>query len=230
VLGEQVIGLREPGDDGLVELALDHVIVAVPDLAQAAAALERTVGLRASRGGRHPTLGTENMLVPLGGAYLEILAVADAGLAGSNEFGRAVLDVREAGPQFTGWVLRTGAIEDAAAQWESQVVSLSRDMPTGAQIRWRMAGLENARDRTRPLLIEWEDERTSPSFADPAHPVGPVALQHVEIGDPARLLGTWLPHIDHVRLTASGPAGVHALTLDCGGTRIVVTEDAFTGG
>jgi hypothetical protein len=213
-----------------VELALDHVIVAVPDLGRAATALERNVGLRATPGGRHARLGTENMLVPLGGAYLEIVAVADATLAETNEFGRAVLEARDAGPQFTGWVVRTPAIEDAASHWESHVVSLARETPSGTQVRWRMAGLENARNRTRPMLIEWEDERIAPPFADPVHPVGRVALDYVEIGDPARLLGIWLPHIDHVRLTASGAAGVHAVALRAGDTKIVVTQDDFTRG
>lgn len=212
-----------------MDLALDHVIVAVPDLDQAAKALERIAGLRANPGGRHPTLGTENRLVPLGGAYLEVISVADADLAATNEFGRAVLEARETGPQFTGWVVRTPAIEDAAAQWESDVVPLSRKTPAGTQVRWRMAGLENARDRTRPLLIEWEDERSAPPFAEPVHPVGRVQLRHVEVGDPARLLGTWLPHIDHVLLTASGPAGVHAVTLTAADGRIVVTSESFVG-
>lgn len=210
-----------------MDLALDHVIVAVPDLGRAASALERNRGLRATPGGRHQRLGTENMLVPLGGAYIEIVGVADAALAGTNEFGRAALEARTTGPQFMGWVVRTRAIEDAAARWESNVVALSRKTPSGAQVRWRMAGLENARDRSRPMVIEWEDERLAPPFADPGHPVGRVALEHVEIGDPARLLGTWLPHIDHVRLTASGPAGVHSLTVKAGDSKILVTEDAF---
>jgi hypothetical protein len=214
-----------------VDLALDHVIVAVPDLGRAATALERHLRLRATRGGRHPTLGTENMLVPLGGAYIEIITVADPKLAAGNAFGRAVLDARDRGrPQFTAWVVRTPAIEDTAAQWESNVVSLARETPSGTRIRWRMAGLDTVRDRTRPLLIQWEDERSAPPFADPVHPAGRVGLRHVEIGDPARVLGTWLPHIDHMLLTASGPAGVHALTLEVGNSTIVVTEDSFTDG
>ena len=172
-------------------------------------------------------MGTENMLVPLGGAYVEIIAVADAKVADTNEFGRAVLEAGHAGPHFLGWVVRTPAIEEAAPQWESDVIPLSRKTPSGRQVRWRMAGLEHARDRTRPMLIQWEEEKSAPPFADPVHPVGKVALDHVEIGDPARLLGTWLPHIDHVWLTASGTAGVHSLTLKADGTKIIMTDDAF---
>src|SRR5919202_1096892 len=137
-----------------MSLALDHVILAVPDLDRAADALERVLGLRASRGGRHMTLGTENSLVPLGGAYLEIVGVADPRVAATNEFGRAALRAHKEGPRFAGWVLRTGAIEDAAATWQSSVVPLSRRMPSGAEIRWRMAGLDRFDDTSRPLIIE----------------------------------------------------------------------------
>ena len=214
-----------------MDLALDHVIVAVPDLDDATAALERTTGLRATPGGRHPSLGTQNRLVPLGKAYLEIATVADERLAAGNEFGRAVLGARDSGPRFTGWVVRTREIEQAAPTWQSDVVSLTRDTPSGTQVGWRMAGLDNVRDPSRPLLIEWEDEHEAPAFAEPTHPVGRLRLDYVEIGDPARLLGTWLPHIDHVVLTASGQPGVHAVNLrTAADTRIVVTESSFLPG
>jgi hypothetical protein len=214
-----------------VDLALDHVIVAVPDLDVATAALQRNTGLRATPGGRHPSLGTQNRLVPLGSAYLEIATVADERLAAENEFGRAVLGARDSGPRFTGWVVRTREFEQTAPRWQSDVVSLARDTPSGTQVRWRMAGLDNAQDPSRPLLIEWEDEHEAPAFADPVHPVGRVTLDYVEIGDPARLLGTWLPHIDHVLLTASGLPGVHAVNLKGeDDTKLVVTENSFNDG
>ena len=211
-----------------MDLWLDHVVVAVPDLDAASAALERRHGLKATPGGRHPALGTHNAVVPLGGAYIEVVAVADEQLAATNEFGRAALRARDGGPRFMGWVLRTEAIEDAAAAWQSHVVPLSRRTPSGQEIRWRMVGLEHAGDPGRPMIIEWEDIASAPPSAQPVHPAGTVELGHVEIGDPARVLGTWLPHIEHLRLTASGPPGVHAITLTVDGTRAVITESSFS--
>src|SRR3712207_8062190 len=75
--GDHRCGGGARAQDGRMRLALDHVILAVPDLDQAADRLERVLGLRATRGGRHPDLGTENALVPMGGAYLELVAVTD---------------------------------------------------------------------------------------------------------------------------------------------------------
>ena len=209
-----------------MDLALDHVIVAVPDLQIASEALERRHGLRATPGGRHPALGTHNAVVPLGGAYVEIVAVEDERVAATNEFGRAALRARDA-PRFMGWVLRTDAIEDAAATWQSDVVPLSRRTPSGREIRWRMVGLEKAGNPERPMIIEWEDLAAAPPSAPPVHPAGTVELEYVEVGDPARVVGTWLPHIDHLRLTASGLPGVHAIALGVGGDKIVITESSF---
>jgi hypothetical protein len=57
---------------------IDHVILAASDLDSGAARLEAELGLVAAGGGRHDGLGTQNRIVPLGGGYLEILAIADA--------------------------------------------------------------------------------------------------------------------------------------------------------
>jgi Glyoxalase-like domain len=69
---------------------LDHVLVAVPDLAAAARVLEEEHGLTAIEGGRHPGWGTANRIVPLGDSYLELVAVVDAGEAARSPFGRWV--------------------------------------------------------------------------------------------------------------------------------------------
>jgi hypothetical protein len=209
-----------------VDLALDHVIVAVPDLDAASEALERRHRLRTVPGGRHLTLGTENVLVPLGGAYLEVITVADPEVAAGNAFGRAVLTGKEA-PRFTGWVVRTNQIEDAAATWQTNVAPLSRRTPSGAEVRWRMAGLDDAGDPVRPMVIEWEDQASAPPSMPADHPAGHVSLDRVEIGDPSRLIGIWLPHIDHVALSASNPAGVQRIVLRADDREIRLTPDSF---
>jgi glyoxalase-like protein len=209
-----------------VDLALDHVIVAVPDLATASEALERR-GLRALPGGRHLTLGTENALLPLGGAYVEVVTVADAGVAAGNAFGRAVLTARNGAPRFTGWVLRTDRIEDAAATWQTDVAPLARRTPSGTEVRWRMAGLNRAGDPVRPMVIEWEDPTAAPPFLPADHPAGRVTLARVEIGDPSRTLGTWLPHIDHVVVGASGQPGVQRVVLRVDDRELRLAADAF---
>ena len=61
-----------------LDVRIDHAIWATRDLDAAAARFEREHGLRAAGGGRHDGMGTHNRIVPLGGGYLELLAVADA--------------------------------------------------------------------------------------------------------------------------------------------------------
>lgn len=73
---------------------IDHVILAVNDLARATDELAAALGLAATGGGRHPAWGTANRLVWLGDSYLELVGVEDPELAASGWFGRAVLEAQ----------------------------------------------------------------------------------------------------------------------------------------
>ena len=69
---------------------LDHVLIAVADVAAAARELEARHGLTSIKGGRHPGYGTANRIVPLGDSYLELVTVADESEAAESvrELGR----------------------------------------------------------------------------------------------------------------------------------------------
>jgi len=54
---------------------IDHVLIAVPDLGPSVRAVEEQLGMLSLEGGRHPDWGTANRIVPLGEAYLELVAV-----------------------------------------------------------------------------------------------------------------------------------------------------------
>ena len=71
-------------------MRIDHVIYACADLDAAAARVEAELGVAAVGGGRHEGLGTHNRIVPLGGGYLELLAIADADESAGSAFGAAV--------------------------------------------------------------------------------------------------------------------------------------------
>jgi hypothetical protein len=70
---------------------IDHVIYAAADLDAATARIEDELGLTAVGGGRHEGHGTRNRIVPLGGGYLEVLAIADPREASTSEFGSGLL-------------------------------------------------------------------------------------------------------------------------------------------
>src|ERR671934_50133 len=58
-------------------MRIDHVIWKAADLDRGAARIAAEYGLRDDGGGRHVGIGTHNRVFPLGGGYLEVLAVAD---------------------------------------------------------------------------------------------------------------------------------------------------------
>jgi len=71
-------------------LRINHIMYAVRDLDTAAARFADEHGLVAVAGGRHPGWGTENRIVAPGGAYLELVQVADPARASADEHPGAV--------------------------------------------------------------------------------------------------------------------------------------------
>ena len=96
-------------------LAIDPVIVLVEDLDAAARRYDEHKGLGSVPGGRHPGHGTANRIVPLGGSYLELMAVVDRVEADSSPLGRWVRRrLGEVGESPGALCLRTDDIEGAA--------------------------------------------------------------------------------------------------------------------
>ena len=170
-------------------LAIDHVIVPVADLADAAAALERKHGLGSVAGGRHPTWGTANRIVPLGDTYIELVAVVEPATASQSPFGTWIATTTPGAP--LGWVVRTTAIDEIGRRLGLTVVAGSRVAPGGEQITWRTVGLDVAiRERGLPFFIEWGDGVPFPGSAQVPHPRGPARLTRLSVdADPLRLHG-----------------------------------------
>ena len=57
---------------------LDHVVWGVPSIAPVAERLLADHGLLTLSGGVHPAWGTQNAIVPMSGAYLELVEVCDS--------------------------------------------------------------------------------------------------------------------------------------------------------
>jgi len=186
-------------------MRIDHVIWATTDLAGATSRLAAEHGLADVGGGRHEGIGTHNRVLPLGGGYLEVLAVADAAEAARSPLGRAVAAAPEG---LLGWAV---AVEDVAAhavRLDLPVTTIAR-----AGLTARLAGvLEAMADSSLPFFIERD-----PGVADPGAASSAGGIAWVEIGGDGERLRAWLGGAElPVRPTDGGPPGLRAVGLGSG--------------
>ncbi len=177
----------------LVALELDHVLIAVADLAAAAREIDARHGLASIEGGRHSGWGTANRIVPLGEAYLELVAVVDEAEAAQSPFGSWVAQAHPTVAKPLGWAVRTNKLDDVARRLGLVVTAGSRATRGGQLLRWRLAGIEQAAtEPSLPFFIEWEHGTPLPGHAPATHRAAGVQIAKLQLdGDPDRL-DAWL--------------------------------------
>lgn len=169
------------------DVLLDHVLVPLPDLGAAADEFAARHGLVALPGGRHPGAGTANRLVPLGGTYLELIAVVDTAEAATLPRSQRVLEALRAGRPFATWAARTHDLAGLKARLEGQGWTLppavpgSRRRPDGRLLEWTTQELAPASVASAlPFVIEWRvAPGEHPGEAPAAHPGGAGGIVHL---------------------------------------------------
>jgi len=168
---------------------LDHVILAVRDLAAAERTYARLLGRSASWRGEHPGLGTENVLFRTGEAYLELLAPAPGG----GGWLRQRLDAKE-GEGLLGFALATDDAEACAKALSENglhpaapVKGMGRDSESGAFREWLNVMLPS--EETRGVLIFGIEHRSAPELLPEVPPAGPPdaavhGIDHVVVQTP----------------------------------------------
>jgi hypothetical protein len=198
-------------------LQLDHVLIAVGDLAGAAREIEARHGLASIEGGRHPGWGTANWIVPLGDAYLELVAVVDAVEAAQSPFGSWVAQASPARLEPLGWAVRTNELDEVARRLGLVVSAGSRAARGGRLLRWRLAGIEQAAaEPSLPFFIEWEHGTPHPGCTPGPHRAAGVQIAKLELAGDADRLAAWLgahrlpvivhpgtPALEHIVLTGA---------------------------
>jgi hypothetical protein len=205
-------------------MQLDHVLIAVADFEAAAAALWSDHGLEAREGGRHPSWGTANWLVPLGSSYLELVGIADPAVAATSTFGRRALEVLGSGGGPYAWCVRADDLDATSSRLGLAIESGSRHRPDGQIVSWRMAGLDTAmRDPSRPFFIEWTvPPSLHPGRSPVRHRAAAPELAWIEVAGDAEGIRSWLGEQEMpVRLREGEPA-VLAVGIVSGGEESVL--------
>jgi hypothetical protein len=160
-----------------VNLEIDHLVICVADLDEAASRYGAALDLDVLPGGRHTGHGTANRIIPLGGAYIELLGVVDVDEARDSPLG-SWAQSRSGADGIHALCLRTDDIDVIAAGMGMSPSEMSRALPDGPVLRWRIAGLERALVAGSPFFIAWDvPEEAHPGFRrDGRSLLGPVEL------------------------------------------------------
>lgn len=190
-------------------MELDHVLIAVTDLESAAHEFGRD-GLASVEGGRHRDWGTANRIVPLGSSYLELVAVVDDAVAAGSSFGRWVGEGATDSGRPIGWAVRTSNLDEVAERLGLTVRNGSRKTPSGVELRWRSAGVDEAMaEPCLPFFIEWGEGTRLPGTENPR----PATISRLVLeGSPERL-AVWLGEHSLPIRVIDGPAEVAVVVL-----------------
>jgi hypothetical protein len=173
-------------------MRLDHLSYAcqTSELADVVQRIGSDLGATFVDGGRHPSFGTRNFILPLaGGCYIEVVSALDHPSAEKAPFGRAVQQVADEGGGWLTWVVAVDDIEP----WEHSLGRPARAghriRPDGFELAWQQIGvLDVLVDRQLPFFISWE----SAAEQHPSHGGGDVGISRLEISGDAERICQWL--------------------------------------
>jgi hypothetical protein len=210
-------------------LALDHGLIFVTDLADAAAAYQR-LGFILTPRGSHPALGTANHTIMFEHDYLELITVLTRGPL--NERWAAILD---RGDGLGAMALATPDARATRAELRgrgievSEVVDFARPVATGGGVRDARFSVAHLPPDASPALPAFFCQHHTrelvwlPAFQQQPNGVRAVAGLVVAHRDPARLAAAYR------RLLSSEAVRAHpgGIEVDLGGARLLVVEPAF---
>jgi Glyoxalase-like domain len=200
-------------------MRVDHAVLAVADLDEAGERVFRDHGLASVPGGVHPRWGTANRIIPLGGDYLELIAVVDLEVGRSTPFGMSLLELTaDGGDRWAELCVADTAIEATAERLGLPVEPGLRTTPGGRQIRWRSAGVEDgARAPYLPFFISWDvADHQMPGRMVARHLVEATGIARVEVAGDRDRLRAWLGGADLPIDVVDGEPGIRAVTLATG--------------
>lgn len=204
-----------------MSVVIDHLVLAVPDLAEGVDWFAEVSGVRPIAGGAHEGRGTHNALVSLGDSYLELIAPDPDQPDPPQPRPFGVSDVTT--PTLVTFAVRPapgGTIETVVAGARSAQFdpgdpqSMSRMQPDGSRLEWKLtfplAGLHGV----VPFVIDWEDTQNPAETTPQGLGLNDLMVHHPnasEVGAAHRALGLALPVMERptpaIRASLSTPGG-----------------------
>lgn len=169
--------------------SLDHIIIGVRDLEQAAGLFGQKLGLLPSGGGIHPVGGTSNRIIVIGDTYLELITVhrpeeAQASIRRRLEVGEGYLNCVFSSDDLAA---DTQAVRARGVALIGPVAGHLQSAD-GRERAWRRADIERP-DLTQryPFIIQHESTGEERRFqlagwsSPPLHPLGAVKVRSVTL-------------------------------------------------
>ncbi|WP_460274972.1 VOC family protein [Celeribacter sp. ULVN23_4] len=190
---------------------IDHLVISASDLEQGKDAMEALLDVEFGPGGKHPDMGTHNVLLAMApDAYLEVIAPDPD--AERPEFPRWFdLDNFGGPPRLSNWVVACDDLEEA---WELAPADVGRIMSfQRGDYAWRMIVPETGVlpfDNCFPALIEWHSPRPVPGLLDPGLAMRRLKISHPDAEGLRAALAPFVSAMEHVRIVQSLEPGLTA--------------------
>jgi len=169
---------------------IDHVILVTRNVDACAARVLSATGLDSLAGGDHEDWGTTNRLVSVGNQYVEILGVKSLEVAEGHPIGQWVAGQSVEADRLVAVAMATDDLDQVCSRLQLTPVPGARQGSDGADISWRLAGVEAAITRGLPFFIEWTPPSTGGLPA--AATRNDAAFERLDLGGDTAALTDWL--------------------------------------
>lgn len=166
---------------------IDHIVIGARTLEEGARYVEDHLGVKPSKGGAHPGIGTHNMLLGMGAnCYIEVIAPdpAQPDPPHARPFDLDDTSLRtmlEAEPRLIAYVASTPALDAVVSRLGASQAGEIKAMSRG-NLAWRMAFPPQRQDMDNliPPLIQWEGERAAKHIRDSGWRLTALEAEHPE--------------------------------------------------
>ncbi len=195
-------------------MVIDHVVLLVPDVAQAEQLLERS-GLGYERGPYQSFAGTRNHMVPLKPpSYLEFLTIEDREAATATEAGRRVLACEAAGFGLLAWSVLVDELEAVSERLGIAIHDYTIPRGDGTLRGWRtVSGPAHL-----PFFIDYPNNgdrtgRLQAMYDRVGHRCSPVCFSELKVGGSKTEMVDWLGPNDLPLRFVGGKQGIRAARI-----------------